>query len=51
MALWSGIGVAVLISMRLTGREQWLLKAGEIAPEAVKASAPAAQYPGQSRDR
>jgi len=31
--IWLMLGVAVLIVMRLTGREEWMLKAGSIAQE------------------
>ena len=33
VGIWLGVGIAVLLVMRLTGREQWMLKAGSITQD------------------
>jgi amino acid transporter len=33
VGIWLGAGIAVLLSMRLTGREQWMLRAGVVTQE------------------
>jgi amino acid transporter len=33
VGIWLGLGIAVLVVMKLTGREQWMLKAGNVTQE------------------
>ena len=41
--VWLAIGVGLLVAMKLAGREEWLLKAGQAAYEHAEPATPASE--------